>query len=176
MLKKLRQSNQGLALSESKGFTIIEVLIVLAIAALILLIVFLAVPALQRNSRNNGRKNDASRLASAVSDFVSNHNGQLPSGGFGWPGDCATILNDVGNLNQGSFSGNCTVGEGANNFVYKTGSFTPAAQTSGFEVILVSGATCNGGSATVGTPRQSALLYDLETATGNYDWACISAT
>jgi prepilin-type N-terminal cleavage/methylation domain-containing protein len=35
------------------GFTIIEVLIVLAIAALILLIVFLAVPALQRNARNN---------------------------------------------------------------------------------------------------------------------------
>jgi prepilin-type N-terminal cleavage/methylation domain-containing protein len=32
-----------------QGFTIIEVLIVLAIAALILLIVFLAVPALQRN-------------------------------------------------------------------------------------------------------------------------------
>ncbi|HPW47952.1 MAG TPA: prepilin-type N-terminal cleavage/methylation domain-containing protein, partial [Candidatus Saccharibacteria bacterium] len=34
---------------DQKGFTIIEVLIVLAIAALILLIVFLAVPALQRN-------------------------------------------------------------------------------------------------------------------------------
>ena len=34
------------------GFTIIEIMIVLAIAGLIMLIVFLAVPALQRASRN----------------------------------------------------------------------------------------------------------------------------
>jgi prepilin-type N-terminal cleavage/methylation domain-containing protein len=34
------------------GFTIIEVMIVLAIAGLILLIVFLAVPALEREARN----------------------------------------------------------------------------------------------------------------------------
>ena len=45
-----------------EGFTIIEVLIVLAIAGLIMLIVFLAVPALQRNSRNTQRTNDASLI------------------------------------------------------------------------------------------------------------------
>ena len=39
----------------AEGFTIIEVLIVLAIAGLILLVVFLAVPALQRNARNTQR-------------------------------------------------------------------------------------------------------------------------
>ena len=44
------------------GFTIIEVLIVLAIAGLIMLIVFLAVPALQRNSRNTQRKNDVANI------------------------------------------------------------------------------------------------------------------
>ena len=48
MLSKLKKSNQG--------FTIIEVMIVLAIAGLILLIVFLAVPALQRNGRNTTKK------------------------------------------------------------------------------------------------------------------------
>lgn len=64
----------------NRGFTIIEVLIVLAIAALILLIVFLAVPALERGSRNNQRKNDASAVASAVANFISNNGGTLPSG------------------------------------------------------------------------------------------------
>ncbi len=61
-----------------EGFTIIEVLIVLAIAGLILLIVFLAIPALQRNSRNTQRKNDASALASAYSEYVNNHGGSSP--------------------------------------------------------------------------------------------------
>src|ERR1700743_2113940 len=62
-----------------EGFTIIEVLIVLAIAALILLIVFLAVPALQRNARNTQRKNDVASLVSAISESVNNSNGQLPA-------------------------------------------------------------------------------------------------
>jgi prepilin-type N-terminal cleavage/methylation domain-containing protein len=63
----------------SDGFTIIEVVIVLAIAALILLIVLLAVPALQRNSRNTTIKNDASAIASGISDFESNNSGQSPT-------------------------------------------------------------------------------------------------
>lgn len=62
-----------------EGFTIIEVLIVLAIAGLIILIVFLAIPALQRNSRNTQRKNDASALASAYSEYVNNHGGKSPA-------------------------------------------------------------------------------------------------
>lgn len=62
-----------------EGFTIIEVLIVLAIAALILLIVFLAVPALQRNSRNNSTRQEAADILAGVNDFVANNNGSLPS-------------------------------------------------------------------------------------------------
>ncbi|MBX4197098.1 prepilin-type N-terminal cleavage/methylation domain-containing protein [Candidatus Saccharibacteria bacterium] len=63
-----------------EGFTIIEVLIVLAIAAVILLIVFLAVPALQRNSRNNGIRNDAAGVLAGVNDYVANNNGTQPTG------------------------------------------------------------------------------------------------
>src|SRR5580700_9373073 len=73
MLSKLTKTSQ------SQGFTIIEVMIVLAIAGLILLIVFLAVPALQRNARNTQRKNDVSGLVSAVSEYVNNAGGQLPT-------------------------------------------------------------------------------------------------
>jgi prepilin-type N-terminal cleavage/methylation domain-containing protein len=72
MLNKLKKSNQ-------KGFTIIEVMIVLAIAGLIILIVLLAVPALQRNSRNTAIKNDASAITAAISEFKSNNDGALPA-------------------------------------------------------------------------------------------------
>jgi len=71
MLSKLKRNNH-------EGFTIIEVLIVLAIAGLILLIVFLAVPALQRNAANTNRKNDASSVAAAVSEYENNNSGAQP--------------------------------------------------------------------------------------------------
>jgi len=61
-----------------QGFTIIEVLIVLAIAGLMMLIVFMAVPALQRNSRNTQYKNDASALVTAATEFSNNNNGKVP--------------------------------------------------------------------------------------------------
>lgn len=66
-------------LKNKKGFTIIEVLIVLAIAGLIMLIVFLAIPTLQRNSRNTQRNNDASLVIAAVNDCINNKNGQTTS-------------------------------------------------------------------------------------------------
>jgi prepilin-type N-terminal cleavage/methylation domain-containing protein len=72
MLNKIKKSR-------SEGFTIIEVMIVLAIAALILLIVLLAVPALQRNSRNTAIKNDASAVVGGISEFASNNDGKSPT-------------------------------------------------------------------------------------------------
>lgn len=56
-----------------KGFTIIEVALVLAIGALIFLVVFLAVPALQRNQRNDARKRDISNVVEAVTNYNSNN-------------------------------------------------------------------------------------------------------
>ena len=67
--------------NNKKGFTIIEVVLVLAIAGLIFLMVFLALPALQRSQRDTQRKNDASRLRAAVTDFSSNNRGALPWSG-----------------------------------------------------------------------------------------------
>lgn len=64
---------------DNKGFTIIEVLIVLAIGGLMMLVVFLAVPALQRNSRNSQRSSDASRIAGAINECLSNNTGKLTS-------------------------------------------------------------------------------------------------
>ncbi|MGH7195199.1 MAG: type II secretion system protein [Candidatus Saccharimonadales bacterium] len=64
--------------SDNQGFTIIETMIVLAIAGLILLIVFLAVPALQRSARNTQRKNDVSAIGAALSNYIDNNGGQFP--------------------------------------------------------------------------------------------------
>ncbi|MDB5161280.1 MAG: hypothetical protein JWO96_660, partial [Candidatus Saccharibacteria bacterium] len=57
---------------KEKGFTIIEVLIVLAIAGVIMLVVFLAVPALQRNSKNTQRRADVAHMAGLINEYEAN--------------------------------------------------------------------------------------------------------
>ena len=71
MLTQLRKRKEG--------FTIIEVLIVLAIAGLILLVVFLAVPALQRNSRNTSLKNDVQNVLGGVAEYQNVNSGASPT-------------------------------------------------------------------------------------------------
>ena len=65
--------------SKTQGFTLIEVVLVLAIAGLIFLIVFLALPALQRTQRDTARKNDTSRFVSQLSNYQSNNQGAIPT-------------------------------------------------------------------------------------------------
>jgi prepilin-type N-terminal cleavage/methylation domain-containing protein len=71
VLKKLR--------SKSAGFTLVEVVIVLAIAGLIMVIVFLAVNGAQRGRRDTQRKTDASRYLAAAEQFAANNNGVYPT-------------------------------------------------------------------------------------------------
>lgn len=63
---------------KEQGFTIIEVVLVLAIAGLIFLMVFIALPALQRGQRDTQRKNDLSRVVSQVASYQSNNKGGVP--------------------------------------------------------------------------------------------------
>ena len=86
---------------DEPGFTIVEVLIVLAVAGLIILIVFLAVPAMQRSVRNHNRKNDASRIGSAALELVQTLTGQtITSGNF----KDASVLTSTGTLSYYPFS------------------------------------------------------------------------
>jgi len=64
---------------QSKGFTIIEVVLVLAIAGLIFLMVFVALPALQAGQRDTARKNDASTVLSAINTYVAGNRGAFPT-------------------------------------------------------------------------------------------------
>lgn len=61
-----------------KGFTIIEVVLVLAISGLIFLMVFIALPALQRGQRNTRRRHDMSRFVATFIDYKAN-TGHLPT-------------------------------------------------------------------------------------------------
>ena len=61
-----------------KGFTIIEVVLVLAIAGLIFLMVFIALPALQRGQRNTQREDDISRFLTAGNSYQTNNSGKIP--------------------------------------------------------------------------------------------------
>jgi len=61
-----------------KGFTIIEVIIVLVIGAVIMLAVFLVVPQLQITQRNSRRQNDARRLLTAAINYTTANPGSAP--------------------------------------------------------------------------------------------------
>ena len=64
--------------SNVRGFTIIEVALVLAIAGLIFLMVFVALPALQRQQRDTRRRESITELVSQVKKYQSNNRGALP--------------------------------------------------------------------------------------------------
>ena len=66
-------------LKDAKGFTIIEVVLVLAIAGLIFLMVFIALPALQRSQRDSARKSEVGTVASAITSYQSNNRNSIPT-------------------------------------------------------------------------------------------------
>lgn len=65
-------------LTKRKGFTLIEIVIVLAIAALIMVIVFLAVQGANRARRDTARKDAANRVLGFLENSASNNNGDYP--------------------------------------------------------------------------------------------------
>lgn len=64
---------------KKEGFTIIEVVLVLAIAGLIFLMVFIALPALQRSQRNTQRKDDLSRINTQINNYITNNKSNIPA-------------------------------------------------------------------------------------------------
>lgn len=143
--------------NKEKGFTIIEVLIVLAIAGLILLIVFLAVPALQRNSRNTQRANDAAQVGGIINECLANRNGVTAS--CDAPGELSGL--DTGKL---GILKTVTAGTG----------FPGNLETINFGY----GAKCGDDGATVvtaGVPaRSGVVLYNTESSSGGNVPRCVS--
>lgn len=146
---------------QEKGFTIIEVLIVLAIAGLIVLIVFLAVPALQRNSRNTQRKNDVSAIGGALTEYVNNNNGSIPAtcnGGTPCPFQNNANLNLYDKTSATKFT-----------FDKQSSATAPSAVTDTETLKLYSYAKCDNNAPTAAgaTSRTLIALYAVETSGGS---------
>jgi prepilin-type N-terminal cleavage/methylation domain-containing protein len=137
-----------------EGFTIIEVLIVLAIAGLILLIVFLAVPALQRNSRNTQIKNATAAVLGAVSEYQNNNGGAQPN--------AVTVTNGTVSINNSAGSDVPAVAKIQGGYTVTVGSAMPT--TTG-AIVLNFGSKCASATAFGGTatPRATAVGYLIET-------------
>jgi prepilin-type N-terminal cleavage/methylation domain-containing protein len=60
-----------------QGFTIIEVLIVLAIGGLMITMVFAAIPFITRSNQNNQRKNDVAIILQSISDYRLHNTGSF---------------------------------------------------------------------------------------------------
>ncbi len=78
MLKKLLDRVKAVY-GNKKGFTLIEVVIVLAIAGLIFVIVFLAVSQAQAARRDTQRHQDANQYVAAVNQYAGNNGGSIPA-------------------------------------------------------------------------------------------------
>lgn len=145
--------------TNQKGFTIIEVLIVLAIAGVIMAIVFLAIPALQRNSRNTQRRSDVSHLASLVSEYEANNVGSLP-----------TAISQL-SLGNEHFSiiktANVTLSDTASGG-------TPTTAGSTTSAVVDTDTTCDPTSGTLSYSSGSfAIAYKIELSGGGSSNACV---
>lgn len=148
-----------------KGFTIIEVVLVLAIAGLIFLMVFVALPALQRSQRDTQRRNDMTRFLSQLEQYQANNNGAVPTDKNGFENFISAYLR-VG--------GESFVDPNGKNYIIESfnkcgsGSCTQmsvAADTNDGKIRVYSNATCNGETPTYTSgDRKIAITYKLEGA------------
>lgn len=90
-------------INSKKGFTIIEVVLVLAIAALIFLMVFIALPALGRSQRDTQRRDDLSRMAAALTNYQSNNTGSNPTGTASFEGKKEYTDSEISGFARGSW-------------------------------------------------------------------------
>jgi len=145
-------------LTKQQGFTIIEVLIVLAIAALIMVVVFLAVPGLQRQQRNNQQRSEARNLLAAYAEVSTNKGNTVLASG-----DAATVVSAANTKNITSVTIEAQTGTTAatsTTAVFRTGAKCTAADS----------ATTPAGV----NSRQVALLYMVETSGGGTQVQCIN--
>ena len=145
---------------KEKGFTIIEVVLVLAIAGLIFLMVFIALPALQRSQRDTQRKNDLSRLTSALTSYTSNNRGSLPDP------TSTFVVGDWTSFESHylTSSGDKFTDPSGTDYTFKEG---PADSTAKFDasspnIYVTNGAVCNGESTQAGAVRNVAFQMVLE--------------
>ena len=152
---------------QQKGFTIIEVILVLAIAALIFLMVFLALPALQRGQRDTARKDDVSIVASSVTNLLSNNNG-----------DWSKVT--IKNLQQYADKVSSNSQNSSNEANITVNTSKPGSITAGdTQIIVVKGMACDGvspnGTATLKTGTNSGFAVVTRLESGSNSAYCLDS-
>lgn len=149
---------------KKSGFTIIEVSLVLAIGGLILMMVFIALPSLQRGQRDAQRREDIISLIENIKKYQQNNRGALPSGDSGeftrnnTPG--ATGWQDLLN----NYLGENFKDPNGTPYTLKITNFRPDLDetTDNNKILIVKQATCDGNTVKQANPRKLAALYELE--------------
>lgn len=132
--------------NSKRGFTLIEVILVLAIAALIFLMIFVALPALQASQRDTSRKQDVSIVASAVTKYTSGERKSITASTSNADLQAYVDSLDQYDITNVTIQSNLSSDPGVTDvFVY------PSAQCDG------SGVTSSGGNA-----RKSAVRVELD--------------
>jgi type II secretory pathway pseudopilin PulG len=153
------------------GFTIIEVVLVLAIAGLIFLMVFIALPALQRNQRDTQRKNDLSRVTSALKSYESSNRGKLPTVWNGATGLTGKYLSTSGDSFIDPAGANTGQASDTTTYLFsdRSANTAPDALTGSFDssdnqnvIYYNTGAVCaddNGSVVAAGTRKVALRVY-----------------
>ena len=143
-------------LNKKQGFTIIEVVLVLAIAGLIFLMVFIALPALQRNQRDTQRRSDGGTIVSQLVSYTTNNDGAIP-----------TTAAQITAFQTGYLS-NLKDPSSGTQYTISAGTTNPS--TTGTIVYYATG-KCDGENlASGGTSKQAAIAIKLE----SNGWFCKS--
>lgn len=146
-----------MTVQKEKGFTIIEVVLVLAIAGLIFLMVFIALPALQRGQRDQQRRNDISRAQTAINNYQTNNRNDLPgTDSSSWNSFANSYLRAGGDTFDDP-------ARGAYTFQVSTAASSTLSYPTDSAPIYVSlNSTCDGEDITSSGNRKVALRIKLE--------------
>jgi prepilin-type N-terminal cleavage/methylation domain-containing protein len=157
---KLKRKTTG----RQSGFTIVEVLIVLAIAGLIMVVVFLAVPALQRSGRNNSLSSNARGVVAAVGNYMTNNSGAAPAA-ITFTSGTSVVIGAAGSNQETARLDNSVSAMSLNG-----AAITSSAGIGTLQIVTGTTAVCNttatGLSATAGSPRSYVVLYVAESGSG----------
>lgn len=109
-----------------KGFTLIEVVLVLAIGGLIFLLAFIAFQNASVNRRDGVRRADANTIVAELQNYASDHSGAIPATGTAFSSFLATYMDNPFNGPSGKpyVSGTAAAKPSGNNdstFVYTVG-------------------------------------------------------
>lgn len=146
---------------KQQGFTIIEVVLVLAIAGLIFLMVFIALPALQKGQRDTQRRNDLSQFAAQVNQYQSNNKGVVPTGTGGAASCNAATAGTVANFVSKYLTGANEFNDPSSGSKYTCATAIPTATGSYY---YLAGNICDGESPTTtgASNRNFAVVTKLE--------------